>query len=167
MNGNGINVNYGGKQPNTGATVKNFYEGKSGSTLWKIDKTKPYSFSTTTLTPTTIQNIYIPGTIYYGTLSGISDAKVKQDITPINTETTNKIMNLKPTSYTFKSDNKKLIHYGFIAQDVESEFPELIYEKPDKKNEMLKTVNYLEMIPLLVDKIQMMQKEIDELKNSK
>jgi hypothetical protein len=167
MNGNGINVNYGGKQPNTGgAIVKNFNLGNS-SLLWKIDKTKPDLSPTTTLTPTTIQNIYIPGTIYYGTLSGISDAKVKQDITPINTETTNKIMNLKPTSYTFKSDNKKLIHYGFIAQDVESEFPELIYEKPDKKNGMLKTVNYLEMIPLLVDKIQMMQKEIDELKNSK
>jgi hypothetical protein len=36
--------------------------------------------------------------------------------------------------------------------------------KPDNKYNNLKAINYLEIIPLLVDKIQMMQKEIDELK---
>ena len=56
------------------------------------------------------------------------------------------------------------VHYGFIAQDFEKEFPELISVKPDNNMANIKAINYLEIIPLLVSKIQMMQTEIDELK---
>lgn len=155
-----VGANYGGRQANTSATVKTFYEGNISTLFTQISTSAGPA-----LQPKFYTNLVIPGTIFYNTLVAISDAKTKENIAPINTETTNKIMNLKPTSYTLKSDVKKLQHYGFIAQDVEKEYPELIYEKSDKKNGMLKTVNYLEMIPLLVDKIQMMQKEIDELKD--
>jgi hypothetical protein len=56
------------------------------------------------------------------------------------------------------------IHYGFIAQDFEKEYPELVTIKPDKTKQNIKAINYLEIIPLLVSKIQIMQKEIDELR---
>ncbi len=48
--------------------------------------------------------------------------------------------------------------------DFEKEFPELVSIKPDKNLANIKAINYLEIIPLLVNKIQIMQKEIDELK---
>ena len=52
------------------------------------------------------------------------------------------------------------MHYGFIAQDVEKVYPELV------KNSDLgyKTVNYIEIIPLLLSKMKDMQGEIDDLR---
>ena len=76
-------------------------------------------------------------------------------------------MNLKPNSFMFNDDSSNRIHYGFIAQDLENEYPELVQNKPNKMyTNNLKSVNYLEIIPLLVHKIQLMQKEIDELKET-
>jgi len=74
-------------------------------------------------------------------------------------------MKLRPTQFTFKSDMHKNIHYGFIAQEFEEHFPELVVSKIDKHVANLKAINYLELVPLLVYQIQKMQKEIDELKN--
>ncbi len=90
---------------------------------------------------------------------------MKRNITPITIDTVDKIMNLKPTSFTFKDDSSNNIHYGFIAQELEKEYPELIHSKPDLKYAKIKAVNYLEIIPLLVNKIQLMQQEIDMLKS--
>jgi hypothetical protein len=74
-------------------------------------------------------------------------------------------MNLKPSKFTFKNDTSNQIHYGFIAQDFNIEYPELVFIKPDKELNNIKAINYLEIIPLLVSKIQHMQNEIDELKS--
>ena len=69
-------------------------------------------------------------------------------------------MNLNPVSFKFKDDVKSKEHYGFIAQDVEKLYPELV-----KNSEMgYKTVNYIELIPILISKIQDMDKEIVALK---
>ena len=68
------------------------------------------------------------------------------------------------SQFTFNDDPLKNTHYGFIAQDFENDFPELVSIKPDKNLANIKAINYLEIIPLLVNKIQIMQKEIDELK---
>ena len=72
-------------------------------------------------------------------------------------------MNLKPSQFTFKSDPLKKVHYGFIAQEFETIFPELVTSKPGPIAN-IKAINYLEVIPLLVSKIQKMQNEIDKLK---
>ena len=53
-------------------------------------------------------------------------------------------------------------HFGFIAQDVEKEFPSLV----STDNEGMKSINYLEMIPLLLHKINDLERKIDELKNN-
>ena len=74
-------------------------------------------------------------------------------------------MKLRATKFTFKSDINKKIHYGFIAQEFEEYFPELVVSKIDKDVANLKAINYLELVPLLVYQMQNMQKEIDELKS--
>ena len=60
---------------------------------------------------------------------------------------------------------------GLIAQEVETEFPELIREsKHDEKErkadkEPKKVLNYMGMIAVLVDAVNQLQKEVNELKN--
>ena len=112
-----------------------------------------------------IRNVYIPGHLVVdGTITNPSDIQLKTNIQSINKETTNKLLELIPSSFTFKNDYSNKTHYGFIAQYLETKYPELVEFKPDIKNKDIKSINYLEIIPLLVSKIQEMQKEIDTLK---
>ena len=92
---------------------------------------------------------------------------MKDNIVEISSELTDNLINLKPVQYTYKSDKEedKKVHYGFIAQELETVFPELVVTKPDISNsDQIKAINYLEIIPLLVGKLQQMQTEIDNLK---
>ena len=66
-----------------------------------------------------------------------------------------------PKSYNIKGDDDK--HFGFIAQDVEKEFPNLV----STDSEGMKSVNYLEMIPLLLHKINYLERKLEEIKNNK
>ena len=52
-------------------------------------------------------------------------------------------------------------HYGFVAQEVEAVLPELV----TKNNEGIKSVNYVEVTPLLINALQQLNAEsaaIDE-----
>ena len=161
-----INANYSGKQPNNTAYIKYFSPGTS-SDLWTV---KIYSYNGTkqnVITPVSnfYNNVYIPGNLFVdGSIISPSDINLKDNIVEISHDLSDNIMKLKPTQFTFKTDKNKQIHYGFIAQDFENEFPELVSIKPDNNMKNIKAINYLEIIPLLVDKIQRMQNEIDELK---
>jgi hypothetical protein len=161
-------ANYGGRQPNDTAYVKYFIPG-TPSNLWTTGKYK-YNGSkekVITTSDSNYNNLYIPGDLFVdGSIVSPSDITLKENIIEISEDLSDNIMRLKPIQYTFKSDNKrnKQVHYGFIAQDFEAFFPELVSIKPDKK-ENIKAINYLEILPLLVGKIQKMQNEIDELKN--
>ena len=165
-------ANYGAKQPNNTATIKNFVYGIPNS-LWKtINYRKTDGTIDTVITPSSSRydSLYIPGNLYVdGSILNPSDINLKQNIQLLDINITDKLMNLKPSSFEFKNDPSNHIHYGFIASEIEYEYPELIEIKPDTdiKHSKIKSVNYLEIIPLLVHKIQLMQKEIDELKNSR
>ena len=163
-----INANYMGRQPNNTAYIKRFDYGEH-SPLWKtfnytkLDGTKETVF--TPLSPN-IESVYIPGDLFVdGSIISPSDINLKTNIALLDINITDKLMNLKPSSFIFKDDLSKHIHYGFIANELENEYPELVQTKPDLKYTKLKSVNYLEIIPLLVHKIQLMQIEIDELKD--
>jgi hypothetical protein len=159
--------NYNGKQPNNTAYIKNFTYGVPAN-LWKIkDYTKLDGTKESVITPasTKFESLYIPGDLFVdGSIVNPSDINLKKNIAPLNIEITEKLMKLNPTSFEFKDDPSNHIHYGFIAGELENEYPELVQTKPDQKHSNIKSVNYLEIIPLLVHKIQQMQKEIDELK---
>lgn len=161
-------ANYSGRQPNKTAYIKNFVYGVPAN-LWKvIDYTKLDGTKETVITPSSskFESLYINGDLFVnGSIINPSDAILKKNIKSLNVEITDKLMNLNPSSFEFKDDPSSQIHYGFIAGELETEYPELIHNKPDQKYSKVKSVNYLEIIPLLVHKIQIMQKEIDELKS--
>ena len=78
---------------------------------------------------------------------------------------------LNPIIYTLKPDSawihdmdaKKLqgSHYGLIAQDVQKIYPELVYGTGENLS-----INYIELIPLLIKAVQELSMEVEYLKNT-
>ncbi len=62
-----------------------------------------------------------------GIYASVSDRRLKRNIRPLD-GILEKVQRLKPSSYAFRSDRKKESHLGFIAQDVQTVFPELVNE---------------------------------------
>jgi flagellar biosynthesis chaperone FliJ len=99
-------------------------------------------------------------------------------------------MKLRPTSYNFRGDGEykglKLsrgLHYGLIAQEVEEVLPSLVKDNkhtylesaegagpnnPEEKTEVksmdYKSMNYTELIPVLIKAVQEQQVEIEKLR---
>ena len=162
----GTVANYGGRQPDNFQGIKQFVVGADSLAVW-IYKKLPSGLKVQTPADK-IRPLYISTDLYVnGSLYNTSDVRLKENIKTISAYNTNGLLDLHPVEFQFKSDVNQQLHYGFIAQDFENEYPELISIKPDAKLANIKAINYLEIIPLLVSKIQMMQKEIDELKASK
>ena len=98
-----------------------------------------------------------------GTINNPSDLKLKENIEKISLDDiNNKLMNLVPKEYTYKSDENKHIHYGLIAQETEHYFPNLVSTVVTDELSF-KSINYIELIPLLLLKIQDLQSQIDQL----
>jgi hypothetical protein len=151
-------ANYGGKQPDNSQGIKQFVQSPGGQAVW-IYKRLPSGIQVQTPADK-IRPVYINSDLYVnGSIFNPSDANLKKDVTSVNREKTDNIINLNPVSFKFKDDVNAKEHYGFIAQEVENLYPELV-----KNSEMgYKTVNYIELIPVLVSKIQDLNKEIKEL----
>jgi hypothetical protein len=86
-----------------------------------------------------------------------SDFRLKKDIKPVANALDN-IMNLNPVTFTFKASQAKGI--GFIAQDIEKIYPDLVAQN----NDGYKAVNYDGLIAPLVSAVQELKHENDELR---
>ena len=127
---------------------------------------------------------YFNGNVYVaGSLTQTSDASKKTNIQNL-TGALGIVNQLKPKTYDYIDDADLALpgekQYGFLAQDLEQVLPELVQtietlkdpeavegEEPLGDPEVtgeIKTVNYMAMIPILVEAIQEQQKEIDALK---
>jgi len=156
----GTIANYGGKQPAQQSYIKQFVISGSNAEAGWIYKNLNNGLTVQTPVnnkiPVFIANdLYVTGSIYNS-----SDLKLKNDIKTINLDKTKELFNLNPVTFSFKSDLQKKIHFGFIAQEIEKIYPELV----GNNNLGYKSINYTEMIPLLLAKMKIMQNEIDELK---
>jgi hypothetical protein len=92
-------------------------------------------------------------------LYSASDVRLKEEIEPV-TQVLDKLMELKPSKYYYKSSratakNKSI---GFVAQEVEKVFPELVAEE----DEGYKTLNYGEFSVISIKAIQEQQQTIQE-----
>jgi hypothetical protein len=94
-----------------------------------------------------------------------SDARYKKNISEIE-NALDKIIKIRGTSFLYRTDEFKDyqfadgLQFGFIAQELENVFPEMV--KTDSNG--YKSVNYNEMIPVLVEAVKEQQKQIEELK---
>jgi hypothetical protein len=154
-------ANYGGKVPTPTQNIKQFVVAPTVSQAdWIFSKIT--SNGDIYITPANKKkSVYIYTDLYVnGAIFNTSDKNHKEEIKPISDSKIEKLLDLEPVEYNLKNDIKKKKHYGLIAQDVEEIYPELISDS----NLGFKTVNYMELIPLLLLKMKNMQKEIDELK---
>ena len=106
--------------------------------------------------------------VVVGSINSPSDVSLKENINDLTDDFCNNILNIKPKKYNFINDENKKERYGIIAQELEEYFPELItntgIEDTDNNVKLIKTVNYLELISIMIVKMKNMQNEIDELK---
>jgi len=109
--------------------------------------------------------LYVKGNAYATGTWGSSDASFKKNISIID-NSLNRIMKIRGTRFEFRTEEFKDYQfargpqYGFIAQELEKEFPEVVKTEGDG----YKSVNYNGMIPVLVEAIKEQQKIIDQLK---
>jgi len=90
-----------------------------------------------------------------------SDKRLKHNINTIPETIIDKLLQLEPKQFSWKHDNTNKIVYGFIAQEVEKNFPEIIH----KQSDYLK-IDYIQLIPLLLNKIKTTDNEINNLKHT-
>ena len=149
--------NYGGRQGDNVQNIKQFVTSVVGVVDWIYKAIAGSAIKVITPADQT-KTVMIPkNLLVLGSINNPSDITLKDNIEKINIDDFNK---LNPISFTFKDDDKNKKHYGFIAQELETLYPELV-----TNTELgFKSVNYIEMIPILLSQMKNMQMDIDKLK---
>lgn len=103
-----------------------------------------------------------------GTLTQGSSKKIKKNISPITDDEISKVLELNGVKFDYiKTGTDNQAERGFIAEEVAEVLPNLVTEEwTDDDGNLLKpaSLNYLAIIPYLVEICKRQQKEIDELK---
>lgn len=127
---------------------------------------------------------YVDGNLTTTTLLTPSDLRLKENVQPLN-ETTDKgstlenVLNMNVIKYNYKErelsavvtdtlsspvsgndTGSQVTHYGLSAQELQDIYPDLVQEGQDG----YLTVNYVELVPILIRSIQELKAELDELK---
>lgn len=117
-----------------------------------------YNTQTSTFNSIQVSNVY-----------NYSDVNAKTNITNLSNGL-DIINRLRPVSYNFAGNEARKVVYnqftgnnaeiGLIAQELEGVLPNLVFTDEEGH----KLVNYIALIPVLIDAVQTLQKEVDELK---
>lgn len=102
--------------------------------------------------------------IYYSSLSARSDIRLKNTINNLTKDIVSKYLSLRPVSYYWNNDKSsdKNLQYGFIAQEVEELFPEMVNTATDSMQ--TKSLNYQSLHAISLKVIQVQQEDINLLK---
>ncbi|MBR4563875.1 MAG: tail fiber domain-containing protein [Paludibacteraceae bacterium] len=118
-------------------------------------------------------NTKVAGTLTCTSLTQTSDAITKSGVKYLQEDARKSLMQLKPISFYYNLDERifnpedaktpavQQMHYGFIAQELKEVLPDIVYMGQDS----LLSVNYIELIPLLVKTVQELSEKVDELQN--
>jgi hypothetical protein len=89
-----------------------------------------------------------------------SSARFKRDIQAMG-EGSQGLLQLRPVTFRYKQDPQGTRQYGLIAEEVAKVYPELVTRGRDGK---VASVQYHELIPMLLNELQRQQREFQELK---
>ncbi len=109
------------------------------------------------------QKFTVEGYVSAGGYVTFSDARYKKEIETIP-NALDKLLKIRGTNYHFKTNEfpknnfNESLQFGVIAQEIEKIFPELV----TNNNDGYKTVNYQGLIPILIESIKDLKKEIDK-----
>lgn len=139
----------------TGLLIRNGREGSSGFPWeWRvIGETGVFSLRYNTGPRAAID----PAT---GAYSSVSDERLKTDFTPLQ-PVMEKLLHLRPVTYEFINDNPDHVRtLGFIAQEVEPLFPELV-ETHNVSGQPMKLLQYSGFGVLAIKGVQEQQERLD------
>lgn len=134
-------------------------------------------------------NVHTTGTLTAQAITTLSDARYKSNIRSISSDALSKVAALNPVQYNMQSGTaialansidtsdtakvavqsmelqemeraaQSVTHYGLLAQEVKEIYPELVHE--DAAGVM--SINYIELIPLLIQAVQDLSKQVNAL----
>ncbi len=117
-----------------------------------------------TTPPGSTEILQVNGDVYANNIGGPSDVKFKKDIKQID-KALEKVSSLEGVQYQWRKEEFKTrnfpdgVSYGLIAQELEKVIPEIVNTNSDG----YKSVNYLELIPFLVQSIKELKGEVESL----
>lgn len=108
----------------------------------------------------TIKQVGQSGNITCVSLTQTSSRKVKDNIKPMNIDEARKILGLQAVSFDFRDKEQGTDKRGFIAEDVAELIPQLVTPETEETPAKL---DYIQMIPYLVETIKNQERRIQEL----
>ena len=140
------------------------YNGGNGAEIWQnTNGTVLFNVNGnfTGMTLNTSGNLSVTGDVI---AFSSSDARLKDNLTKID-NSLEKINKLGGYSFTWndKQDAYKGDDYGVVAQEVEALFPEMVTTRDNG----YKAVKYEKLIPVLIEAVKELSKEVNELKGGK
>ena len=88
----------------------------------------------------------------------LSSARYKQDIVPMGNRS-EKVLDLRPVTFAYKDDARAITHYGLIAEEVATVYPDLVTRTASGE---VQTVKYQELIPMLLNELQRQRQEFQQ-----
>ena len=108
--------------------------------------------------------VYKNGTATLNGVAVTSDARLKTNVHPLDNALDN-ILRIEGVSYNWDKKHPRAanmtdrLQFGIIAQELEKVYPQLIITKADG----YKTINYIGLVPVLVEAMQEQQQQITDL----
>src|SRR5262249_3505279 len=84
-----------------------------------------------------------------------SPARYKENIAPMGSRS-EKVLELRPVTFAYKNDARKVTHYGLVAEEVAAIYPNLVTHTAAGE---VQTVKYQELIPMLLNELQRQRQE--------
>lgn len=89
-----------------------------------------------------------------------SSARYKRDIAAMGGRSRG-LFALRPVTFRYKRDPERIRQYGLIAEEVAKVYPEIVTRKADGQ---IESVQYEELIPMLLNELQRQQHELNAVK---
>ena len=120
-------------------------------------------------------NVRVIGNITTALLLNTSDQRLKTNIASLSNSHKQNLLSLSSVSFTYKNDTVQITtedgdgapmqtrkHYGLLAQQVQTLFPDLVYE--DERGYL--SVNYIELIPIMIEHIKDLTERVEALESN-
>ena len=101
---------------------------------------------------------------YTGTITDVSDRRLKTDITPLDADDiVTRLAQINTYTFHMKTDPNGPMEYGVMAQELEEIFPELVRTANDEMG--TKSVNYVGLIAPMIEATKTLKSENEDLRN--
>jgi len=106
-------------------------------------------------------DLTVQGTIFANTVVETSSLVHKKDINPLKDQHLAKIKEMVPVEFTWKDTNKQDI--GFIAEHVETVYPEFVERDPDTGKVI--GIKYSKLTTVLIQSVKELNEKVDQLES--